>query len=63
MSRSSVLRMVCGSRLPMKPRGVVTKLPRRYEKAGELCGPAGYDVIQQTGEGGVYGQGGWRSAL
>jgi hypothetical protein len=29
-----------------------------YEKAGELCGPAGYDVIQQTGEGGVYGQGG-----
>jgi hypothetical protein len=29
-----------------------------YEKAGELCGTAGYDIIQQTGEGGVYGQGG-----
>jgi len=29
-----------------------------YEKAGEICGPAGYDIIQQTGEGGVYGQGG-----
>ena len=21
------------------------------------CGPAGYDIIQQVGEGGVYGQG------
>ena len=29
-----------------------------YEKAGELCGPAGYDIIQQVGEGGAYGQGG-----
>ena len=29
-----------------------------YEKAGELCGAAGYDIIQQIGEGGVYGQGG-----
>jgi len=28
-----------------------------YEKAGELCGPAGYDIIQQVGENGVYGQG------
>ena len=29
-----------------------------YEKAGELCGSAGYDIIQQVGEGGAYGQGG-----
>ena len=29
-----------------------------YEKAGELCGPAGYDIISQNGESGVYGQGG-----
>jgi hypothetical protein len=29
-----------------------------YQKAGELCGAAGYDIIQQVGEGGVYGQGG-----
>jgi len=27
-----------------------------YEKAGELCGAAGYDIVQQVGEGGVYGQ-------
>jgi hypothetical protein len=29
-----------------------------YEKAGELCGAAGYDIIQQVGESGAYGQGG-----
>jgi hypothetical protein len=29
-----------------------------YEKAGELCGARGYDVIDRVGEGGVYGQGG-----
>jgi len=29
-----------------------------YEKAGELCGAAGYDIVQQVGEGGVYGQAG-----
>jgi hypothetical protein len=29
-----------------------------YQKAGEICGARGYDVIQQVGEGGVYGQGG-----
>jgi hypothetical protein len=29
-----------------------------YEKAGELCGPAGYDILEKTGEAGVYGQGG-----
>ena len=29
-----------------------------YEKAGELCGAAGYDLIQQIGEGGAYGQAG-----
>jgi hypothetical protein len=28
-----------------------------YERAGELCGTAGYDIIQQVGENGVYGQG------
>lgn len=27
-----------------------------YQKAGELCGARGYDIIQQVGEGGVYGQ-------
>jgi hypothetical protein len=27
-----------------------------YEKAGELCGAAGYDIIQQIGESGAYGQ-------
>ena len=27
-----------------------------YERAGELCGTAGYDIIQQVGENGVYGQ-------
>ena len=29
-----------------------------YERAGELCGPAGYDILQQVGEGGAYAQGG-----
>lgn len=29
-----------------------------YQKAGELCGARGYDIIQQVGEGGVYGQAG-----
>ena len=29
-----------------------------YEKAGEICGPAGYDIVQQVGENGAYGQGG-----
>src|SRR6516164_9798459 len=29
-----------------------------YQRAGEICGAAGYDIIQQVGEGGVYGQGG-----
>lgn len=28
-----------------------------YQKAGELCGARGYDIVQQVGEGGVYGQG------
>ena len=27
-----------------------------YEKVGELCGAQGYDIIQQIGEGGAYGQ-------
>jgi len=27
-----------------------------YERAGEICGAAGYDIIQQVGENGVYGQ-------
>jgi hypothetical protein len=27
-----------------------------YERAGEICGAAGYDIVQQVGEGGVYGQ-------
>lgn len=27
-----------------------------YQKAGDLCGAAGYDIIQQEGEEGVYGQ-------
>jgi hypothetical protein len=29
-----------------------------YERAGEICGTAGYDIIKQVGEGGVYGQAG-----
>jgi hypothetical protein len=29
-----------------------------YEKAGELCGATGYDIIQQVGENGAYGQAG-----
>jgi hypothetical protein len=29
-----------------------------YQRAGEICGAAGYDIIQQIGEGGVYGQAG-----
>jgi len=29
-----------------------------YQKAGELCGAQGYDILQQVGEGGVYGQAG-----
>ncbi len=29
-----------------------------YQKAGELCGARGYDILQQIGEGGVYGQAG-----
>ena len=29
-----------------------------YQRAGEICGAAGYDIVQQVGEGGVYGQGG-----
>jgi hypothetical protein len=29
-----------------------------YEKAGEICGPAGYDIISQVGEQGAYGQAG-----
>jgi hypothetical protein len=29
-----------------------------YERAGELCGPRGYDILQQVGEGGAYAQGG-----
>jgi hypothetical protein len=29
-----------------------------YEKAGELCGPRGYDILQQVGENGAYAQGG-----
>src|SRR5271166_3958538 len=29
-----------------------------YQKAGEICGAAGYDIVQQVGEGGVYGQAG-----
>ncbi len=27
-----------------------------YQKAGELCGARGYDILQQVGEGQVYGQ-------
>jgi hypothetical protein len=27
-----------------------------YQKAGEICGAQGYDILQQVGEGGVYGQ-------
>jgi hypothetical protein len=29
-----------------------------YQKAGEISGAAGYDIVQQVGEGGVYGQAG-----
>jgi hypothetical protein len=29
-----------------------------YERAGELCGPRGYDILQQVGEEGAYAQGG-----
>ncbi len=29
-----------------------------YERAGELCGTLGYDIIQQVGESGAYGQAG-----
>src|SRR5262245_36811369 len=30
-----------------------------YERAGEICAAYGYDIIQQVGEGGVYGQSGY----
>src|SRR5438105_1485793 len=29
-----------------------------YERAGEICGAAGYDILSQTGEAGAYGQAG-----
>ena len=27
-----------------------------YQRAGELCGQGGYDILQQVGEGGAYAQ-------
>jgi len=29
-----------------------------YERAGEICGAAGYDILDRTGETGSYGQAG-----
>jgi len=34
-----------------------------YQRAGEICGAAGYGIVQQVGEGGVYGQAGQRGGF